>query len=143
MRADTQKAPGIPTLLVVTSGPLPPNPSELLQSERAHSVFSSVSESTDLLILDCPPVLPVADSLALTSAVDGVIVVASAGSTDVRQMSKTISRLRQVNAPILGTVLNRYDPDASDDYSYGSYIADSTTDEAKVSFDPESLASSP
>jgi succinoglycan biosynthesis transport protein ExoP len=138
-----QKAPGIPTLLVVTSGPLPPNPSELLQSERAHSVFASVGESTDLLILDCPPVLPVADSLALTSAVDGVIVVASAGSTDVRQMSKTMARLRQVNAPILGTVLNRLDPDSSSDYAYGSYVAnDEDSAEAQgPSFDPESLAS--
>ncbi len=106
-------------LAVVTAGPQPPNPSELLAGERTQESLERLSESVDLIVLDSPPVLPVSDPVVLAPLVDGVVVVASANSTDRRQLGKSIERLAQVDAPMLGTVLNRYDPLVSGDYSYG------------------------
>jgi capsular exopolysaccharide synthesis family protein len=106
-------------LAVITSGPVPPNASELLAGDRTKVSFEALSESADLVIIDSPPVLPVSDPVILAALVDGVIVVVSAGSTDRRQLVKTIDRLSQVEAPLLGTVLNRFDPVDVGDYSYG------------------------
>ncbi len=124
MRQVAQLVPDAAKLAVITSGPVPPNASELLAGERTKASLEALSESVDLVIIDSPPVLPVSDPLILASLVDGVIVVASAGSTDRRQLSKTIERLAQVEAPVLGTVLNRYDPIDQTDYAYGYNAAD-------------------
>jgi len=119
MRQVAQLVPDAAKLAVITSGPVPPNASELLAGERTKASLEALSESVDLVIIDSPPVLPVSDPLILASLVDGVIVVASAGTTDRRQLAKTIDRLAQVEAPMLGTVLNRYDPIDHTDYAYG------------------------
>ncbi len=119
MREVAQLVPDAEKLAIITSGPIPPNASELLAGERTKASLEALSESVDLVILDSPPVLPVSDPVILASLVDGVIVVASAGSTDRRQLAKTIDRLAQVDAPLLGTVLNRYDPIDQTDYRYG------------------------
>ena len=119
MRQVAQLVPDAAKLAVITSGPVPPNASELLAGARTKASLEALSESVDLVIVDSPPVLPVSDPLILASLVDGVIVVASAGSTDRRQLAKTIDRLAQVDAPMLGTVLNRYDPIDQTDYTYG------------------------
>jgi succinoglycan biosynthesis transport protein ExoP len=119
MREVAQLVSDAPKLAVITSGPVPPNASELLAGDRTRVSFEALSESADLVILDSPPVLPVSDPVILAALVDGVIVVVSAGSTDRRQLTKTIDRLSQVDAPLLGTVLNRFDPVDVGDYSYG------------------------
>ena len=106
-------------LAVVTSGPLPPDPSDLLSGETTHRALDRIRNEIDLVVLDSPPVLPVADPTVLAGLVDGVIVVASAGSTDKRQLARAISRLEQVEAPLLGTVLNRYQGKGNADYTYG------------------------
>lgn len=119
MRQVAQLVPDAAKLAVITSGPIPPNASELLAGERTKASLEALTESVDLVIVDSPPVLPVSDPVILASLVDGVIVVASAGTTDRRQLAKAIDRLAQVDAPLLGTVLNRYDPIDQTDYTYG------------------------
>jgi len=106
------------TLAVVTSGPTPPNPSELLAGDRTRAAIAALAEQVDLVVIDSPPVLPVADPVVLASMVDGVIVVASAGITDTRQLGRAIDRLVQVEAPLLGTVLNRYTSRDETSYAY-------------------------
>ena len=107
------------TLAIVTSGPLPPDPSDLLSGDTTHRALDRIRGSVDLVVIDSPPILPVADPTVLAGMVDGVIVVASAGSTDKRQLARAIARLQQVQAPILGTVLNRSQMKGEADYSYG------------------------
>ena len=114
-----QRIPGESNLLVVTSGPLPPDPSELLAGDSARRVLGSIGDDVDLVVLDSPPVLAVSDPLVLASIVDGVILVASASSTDTRQVTRAVDRLLAVDAPMLGTVLNQFDPKDGDSYVYG------------------------
>lgn len=114
---------GESNLLVIPSGPVPPDPSELLSGERARSILRGVAERADMLLIDSPPVLAVSDPLVLSGVADGVVLVASAASTDRGQVSRAVEQLRQVDAPLLGTVLNQY---AARDlstygYSYGAY----------------------
>jgi capsular exopolysaccharide synthesis family protein len=109
-------------LAVVPSGPLPPDPSDLLSGETTRRAIETVRRDVDFVVIDSPPVLPVADPTILASVVDGVILVASAGTTDRRQLGRAVAQLRQVDAPLLGTVLNRATEVGVADYSYG-YLA--------------------
>jgi capsular exopolysaccharide synthesis family protein len=143
MRGVAQMVTDASKLAVITSGPIPPNASELLAGERTKASLEALSKSVDLVIVDSPPVLPVSDPLILASLVDGVIVVASAGTTDRRQLAKTIDRLAQVEAPVLGTVLNRYDPIAQSDYTYGYSAPTVTTSEASAADDRVEVAAGP
>ena len=118
-----QQVEGEPNLAVLTSGPPPPNPSELLSSRRAGATISSIatSSATGLLFVDSPPVLPVGDALIVSGMVDATLLVASQGSSSRRALQRTVQMLRQVNAPLMGTVLNDADisdPDAAFGYGY-------------------------
>jgi succinoglycan biosynthesis transport protein ExoP len=131
-----QQIAGEGNLLVVTSGPLPPDPSELLAGESVQDTLGSLGDSVDLVVLDSPPVLPVADPLVLASFADGIILVASAESTDTRQVTRAIGRLLQVDAPVLGTVLNGFDPKDADKYTYG-YVEPMMPDTSNEAIAPE------
>src|SRR3990172_6739244 len=78
---------GIPNLSVLTSGPLPPNPSELLGSQRMQELMAKLRESADYVLFDSPPVLAVTDAAVLASKLDGVLLVINAGHTK-REMAK-------------------------------------------------------
>jgi len=122
LQAVVQQVPGIANLKVVASGPVPTNPSELLLSDRAASVITALQSQCDLLLIDCPPVLPVTDAVAMSQRVQGTIVVVAAGATGRRELRRTIEVLRQVNAPLLGTVVNgitRGDSGYGYGYGYG------------------------
>lgn len=108
-----------PSLAFVPCGPIPPDPSELLASKRAAEVLESLRGSVDLVIIDTPPVLAVSDPLVVSRLVDGVLLVASAGCTDSRQVAKALGQLQQVDAPVLGTVLNRLTVKHGRGYGYG------------------------
>ena len=132
-----QEVPGTPNLKLVASGPVPTNPSELLLSERAANIITVLQTSCDILLIDCPPVLPVTDAVAMSQRVQGTLVVVSAGETTRRELRRTIELLRQVKAPLLGTVVNGLFGDDSsygrgDRYGYG-YESDGppTVDEAQ------------
>ena len=136
-----QQVPDVPNLKLVASGPVPTNPSELLVSERAANVITVLQSQCDLLLVDCPPVLPVTDAVAMSQRVQGTIVVVSGGETSRRELRRTVELLRQVNAPLLGTVVNGisrgdsgygYGLGYGDRYGYG-YGSDATVDERAAS----------
>jgi capsular exopolysaccharide synthesis family protein len=96
---------GIDNLRLVPSGPIPPNPSELLDSKRMEAVLAEIKEEADLVILDSPPVLAVTDAAALGPKVDGVILVIMARRTSHDAARKAYEALQGVDAPVLGVVL--------------------------------------
>ncbi len=112
-------------ILLVTSGPIPPNPAELLASEKMKHLLTALGERYDFVILDSPPVQAVSDSLALTAIVDGTIVVVQYGKTTFDTLNMGMKKLKDINANILGFVLNRFKQGASRSYytNYSSYYA--------------------
>ncbi|MGL4651256.1 MAG: CpsD/CapB family tyrosine-protein kinase, partial [Caldilineaceae bacterium] len=97
----------IPSLHVISSGPLPPNPAELISSLRMRDFLAAVRPLCDLVIVDSPPVTLVSDSAMLATQTDGVLVVFSAPTVRRDLARNTVGALRQVKAPILGIALNR------------------------------------
>ncbi len=101
-----QEAPNQPRVYVLASGPLPPNPSELLSSRRTVEVLTSLRAEADFVLLDAPPVLPVTDALVLSGRVDATLLVCVAGATARKEVARAAELLRQVDAPLVGAVLN-------------------------------------
>ena len=106
-------------LTVLGSGPLPPNPSEVLGSQAMHLLLSELSALADLVIIDGAPVLPVTDSVVLSTQVDGVILVAHAGATHRTAAAEARRRLDAVGAHIVGCVLNATTAAGSQGYYNG------------------------
>lgn len=113
----------ISQLFVMTSGPIPPNPSELLNSQRMHQVCETLSETFDLIIFDTPPVLTVADATILSTMVNGVLIIVDAGNTRRGALHDAWDRLQQSNAPVFGVVLNRLKKSRGGYYYYHYYEA--------------------
>ena len=105
-------------LAVLTSGPTPTNPSELIGAPRVKLLLDQMTELADIVILDSAPVVPVTDGLVLSAYADATILVARAGVTSGRSLSRATELLQQVGARVVGTVLNAAEPDPG---SYGSY----------------------
>lgn len=110
---------GEPNLRVLPSGPVPPNPAEILSLDRVRQVVDALAANSDVVLLDCPPVLPVTDTLLLSRLADGMLILASAKSTSRRDLHRTFELLNQVRAPVLGTVLNRVPTEGGYAYGYG------------------------
>jgi non-specific protein-tyrosine kinase len=106
-------------LALLASGPTPPNPSELLSSHRTAEVLQALTLQADVVLIDCPPVLPVTDSLVLSAAVDATILVTNSGSTTRKEAQRAVELLRQVDAPLVGSVLNGVTPETGYGYGYG------------------------
>jgi capsular exopolysaccharide synthesis family protein len=111
--------PGVENLRVMASGPVPARPAELLQSEQMGELLTELREVADLIILDTAPVLLVADALGLAPLVDGVLFVADAENTSSAAISHAREQLEQVSAPLIGAVLNNFDPQKARSYGYG------------------------
>ena len=116
----------VPNLRVLTSGDLPPNPSELLGSERMYTIMRQVKEQADMLVLDTPPVMAVTDAVVLAPRVDGVLLVVKPGNTKHSALQTAIEQLNRVGANVLGVVFNgvqlkgyRYRYYSSSYYYYG------------------------
>jgi len=92
-------------LRIITSGALPPNPTELLGSEKMKTFLADISSVSDIVILDTPPAI-VTDPVALGAQVDGVIIIVEPGKTRTGQVQILVDQLHQGNANILGVVLN-------------------------------------
>jgi capsular exopolysaccharide synthesis family protein len=103
---------------VITSGPKPPNPSELLGSQRMRDLLDFLSNLYDFIIIDSPPMLGMTDSIHLSRYVDGVILLARAGSTPQEALIESKKILMHINAKILGVVLNGI---KEKDFRYGYY----------------------
>ena len=112
-------------LSVLASGPLPPNPSELLSSRRTVDVLTSLQTEADIVLIDAPPVLPVTDALVLSGRVDATLVVCVAGATTRKDLARTMELLNQVDAPVVGLVLNGVTGEAGYGYYDGYYRYDS------------------
>lgn len=97
-------------LMILPSGPLPPNPAELLGSAQMSALLEKLSESYDLLVLDTPPLLAASDAAIVSRMSDGALVVVRAGRTEKSALQTAVQQLATVGARVLGTVLN--DPDA-------------------------------
>ena len=104
-----KRVPATDRLFVMPSGPLPPNPAELLASQRSFEVLSSMQTDGTVVLVDTPPLALVADAAELAPVVGGVLVVATARVTRRKQLRQALNQLRQVDAPLLGLVLYRAD----------------------------------
>ena len=102
----------IENLSVLPSGPLPPNPADLLGSRRMDDVIARLIQGADIVLLDAPPVVAVTDAAVLGSKVDGVLLVVSAGVTRREHAERAKEMLEQVNVRIVGAVLDNAPADA-------------------------------
>lgn len=109
---------GVDTLDIIHSGRIPPNPSEILGSERFEELLSCLRRSYEYVILDSPPLLPVADAAIIATKVDGVLLVVHAGKTKKTEFMGARAAVESVSAKILGVVLNKI-PENSRGYKYG------------------------
>lgn len=116
-----QHAPDHGGIDLLASGPLPPNPSELLSSNRTGEVLATLRTEYDVVLIDSPPVLPVTDALVLSRRVDATLLVSVAGTTSRKEVARATELLWQVDAPLVGAVLNGVDPEGSDGYAYQYY----------------------
>lgn len=105
---DVIKDSGTDNLHIITCGPIPPNPAELLGSKTMDQVLEELKKVYDLIIFDAPPVLAVTDSQILANKCEGTVIVISAGSTEKESVIKTIDLLSSSKAHIIGTVLNNF-----------------------------------
>ena len=105
-------------LTVITSGPIPPNPSELLGSNAMKQLLDTVTGYFDVVLLDTPPLSAVTDAQILSSYVEGVVIVVHANQTRKDGLLKAKKLLDQVNANILGVVLHGTEPKDSTSYYY-------------------------
>ena len=116
-------------LELLPSGPLPPNPSELLSSRGMGELMKALEERFDLVLVDAPPLLPVTDGAILATLTDGAVLCVHARKTRKEQLEQALSALRAVDAKVLGVVLTMVPtkgPDAYQGYGsgYGSYQSD-------------------
>jgi non-specific protein-tyrosine kinase len=121
----------IPGMYLVTSGGLPPNPSELVGSEKMMEILRQVRLKVDMVIVDTPPMMAVTDAAVLAPKMDGVILVVRPGVTKLVNTKQTVDQLRRGGANILGIVLNdiehrrsRYQYYYRGYYNYESYYGE-------------------
>lgn len=107
------QATQVPGLSALTSGPLPPNPSELLGSRRMADVLTALRGEADIVLVDAPPIIAVSDAAILASKVDGVLLVVQANKTRRDLAKKAKAALQKANANLLGVVLNNVKMDAT------------------------------
>ena len=101
-----RRVPGMPNLLALPAGTLPPNPSELLGSERMHALLADLAEHATVIV-DAPPLLAVTDGAVLTRQADGALIVVSSGRTGYDIVDKAVDVLEKIHGHVLGVVLNR------------------------------------
>lgn len=105
-------------LFIITSGAIPPNPSELLASKRMDRLIDEFEEVFDLIIFDMPPVVAVTDAQVMASKVDGTIFVIPKGMTNKDMVLKSKDLLDKVNANVIGAIFNRVEISSNNYYYY-------------------------
>ena len=119
-------------LSVITSGPLPPSPAELIAGPRLQAVIDELAARFDVVVIDSPPVLGLADAPLLSALVDGVVIVVEAGRGRRGALKASLRRLRAMRPILVGAVLTKFDPRKgankySDYYAYTYYGEDAET----------------
>ena len=115
--AEVAQPTNVPGLSVLTSGPLPPNPAELVASSRMREALAAAVTGYDMTLLDSPPVLTVADAIVLATFADGVVMVVQPGRVPHEVIRRATAQIRAVKARILGVVMNGVDM-KRDGYDY-------------------------
>jgi capsular exopolysaccharide synthesis family protein len=117
---DILQATDVPGFMFMAAGPVPPNPAELLAGEKMASLLDTASENFDVVIVDAPPVLGLADAPLLASIAAGTLLVLGAGETRRGVVKAALKRLHFARAQTIGVVLNKFDMRAAN-YAYHSY----------------------
>jgi capsular exopolysaccharide synthesis family protein len=127
------QATEVENLRVLAAGPVPPNPQELLGSQRMEDLLHKLEEEADVIVLDTPPILVVADASVLSARTDGVLVVVNTGRTRRAAVQQAVDGLRQVGAQLLGCVLNMVSTRGgrSSHYYYSYYYSHYYADQEK------------
>ena len=105
------------SLRVLTSGPLPPIPSQLLASKKMGAILAHLADMAEIVIFDAPPIITVNDASLLASIVDGVLLVVKAGNTKRDYVTAAKDRIEKVNARLIGAVLTNAQVDTSLQYT--------------------------
>ncbi len=114
-------SPSLPNLFLLSSGSIPPHPAELLGSQRMLDLLETWRHQYDHVVIDTPPSLTVTDGVLLSTMVDGVILVTRAGVTNFTALRRVRDTLQQVNARVVGVVLNAADATTTKDDGYTYY----------------------
>lgn len=114
-------------LYVLTAGQIPPNPSELLGSEKMAELIGRLEVAFDSIIIDAPPLLPVTDAAVLSRHVGGVVIVVGTQKVKQHDLEKSLKALEMVGSHVLGVVLNRLPSKGPDAYSYSYYSSEERT----------------
>lgn len=110
---------GVENIKIISTGIVPPNPAELLASNKMEELVDQVEENADYVLLDTPPVIAVTDATILSNIVDGVLMVVASHQTEEQILSKARETLQKAHANIVGVVLNKYP--AHNDSNYYQY----------------------
>ncbi|MFL6374932.1 MAG: GumC family protein [Pyrinomonadaceae bacterium] len=126
---------GLPSLKVITSGPIPPNPAELLSSNEMRNLLTFLTGRFKHVIIDSPPAISFTDAAILSTLVDGVVLVAMANKSSIHLMRQFKQRVGNIGARIYGVVLNGLQADSQDYYyyygsSYSKYYSNAEDDES-------------
>ncbi|CAN5869782.1 hypothetical protein BH24CHL4_BH24CHL4_02750 [soil metagenome] len=114
--------PGL-SLFLITSGPIPPNPADLLRSEQLQSLLSQISSQVDIVLVDTPPALAASDALLISDSTDAVLMVCRANHTRIDKLQRAVEALPD-SARIIGVLLNQHKRQGDEDYDY-YYVDDS------------------
>jgi capsular exopolysaccharide synthesis family protein len=119
---------GIDNVNLLTSGPIPPNPSELLSSKKMQDILDTLRSQADYVIIDAPPVIAVTDACVLASKVDGIALVIGAGMVRPEMAQKAKDLLQKAKGHILGVILNRIEIDEEHAFYYYYYGSETKID---------------
>jgi capsular exopolysaccharide synthesis family protein len=124
---EVMMTPGLDNLHLITSGPIPPNPAELIESARLTAFIEEAKKEYDIILFDSTPILSTADAAILGTKVDGVLLVYRVGTVSRGLLRRSTAQLQQVKCNIMGVVLNGMRPDVSPDFQdykyYSTYYA--------------------
>ena len=126
----------VENLFIVTSGGLPPNPSELLGSDRMSRLVDQLEQEWDMVLFDSPPIVAVTDASMISGEIDAIAMVVKAGQTDHAAVDRSLDTIKNVKAPLIGVILNGANPETlagkySYYYSYYNYYYHSGEKENK------------
>ncbi|MFN2589012.1 MAG: polysaccharide biosynthesis tyrosine autokinase, partial [Actinomycetota bacterium] len=129
----------LPTLKLLPSGPIPPNPTELLGSQGMKRILDDCASVADVVLIDGPPILALADAITLAPMADGVLLVADAQRTHRGAVEHARQQIDRVDARVIGAVLNNFDPSkaGAQAYYYQDYYAYRATESHALEDAPE------
>lgn len=118
---EVMMTPGLDNLHIITSGPIPPNPAELIESHRLRDFLEEAKKQYDLILFDSPPILSTADAAILGTRMDAVLLVYRVGTVSRGLLKRAVTQMEQVKCDILGVILNGMKPEISPDFHEFKY----------------------